>query len=206
MSWLVTLSVFLMASGLACDNDSVDTGSETDRSADVDSATTEEATPDSATADSTVLPDSVPVGIEFAVSSEISSSLPFSSTLETESAVVIFPRISGLVNIVMVEEGDYVSKADTLLAIEDDELRIALKESEVNVRHLTLEFERVRDLHDRRLVAEQDYEKAKFDLAQARLARDKAELNLQHTIVRAPFAGVITQRDAQIGARVDPSS
>jgi membrane fusion protein (multidrug efflux system) len=41
-------------------------------------------------------------------------------------------------------------------------------------------------------------------LAQAKLARDQAQLNLDHTIVRAPFDGIVGNRAAQEGTYVQP--
>jgi membrane fusion protein (multidrug efflux system) len=45
---------------------------------------------------------------------------------------------------------------------------------------------------------------AEHALAQNRLARDQAQLNLDHTVVRAPFDGVVGNRAVQTGAFVQP--
>jgi len=45
---------------------------------------------------------------------------------------------------------------------------------------------------------------AEHQLAQFKLARDQAQLNLDHTIVRAPFDGIVGNRAAQAGSYVQP--
>ena len=135
----------------------------------------------------------------------ISSTLPFSATLETEAAVSIYSRITGLVDRIAVEEGEQVVEGAPLLFIEDDELRIAAQEAQVGLDRLQAQFERTSKMHQRELVSEQDYETARFELERAKLALERAELNLRHVVVRAPFAGVITERAAQRGERIDQS-
>ena len=81
---------------------------------------------DSTAADSLSKPiEAVPVEVALAHTGEISAHLLFNSTIETEAAVEIYPQISGLVKQLRVEEGDRVEVGDTLLRIEDKQLRIA---------------------------------------------------------------------------------
>ena len=153
-----------------------------------------------------VVVEAVPVETAPTTTGEISSFLLFNSTIETEAAVEIYPRTGGLVRAVEVEEGDRVAKEDILLRIEDEERRIAALESEVNLRHLETNFKRTEEMFQRKLVSEQDYETNKFQLEQARLGWQKARLALQHTTIRAPFSGVITERHVQVGSRVEPGT
>ena len=47
---------------------------------------------------------------------------------------------------------------------------------------------------------------AEHQLAQYKLSRDQAQLNLDHTVVRAPFDGIVGNRAAQAGAYVQPGT
>ena len=148
----------------------------------------------------------VPVETARAVAGPISAFLPFDSTIKTEASVEIFPRISGLVEAVEVEEGDRVTAGQALLQLEDEELGLAVRESEVNLRHLEASFERTEEMFRRKLLSDQDYENGRYELEQARLRRERARMELQHATVRAPFAGVITERHVQLGSRVAPGA
>ena len=150
--------------------------------------------------------ETVPVEVSEARIGDISSSLLFNSTLETEGAVEIYPEIAGLVRELLVEEGDRVEAGDVLLRLNDDELRVLAKEAEVDLERLESTFRRTQDLSERGMINDQDFETVRFDLAQARLRVETARLRLDQTTIRAPVTGVITERAIQIGARVAPGT
>jgi len=174
-----------------------------------DSTLADSTLADSAAADSAAQVkkiDAIPVETMPATQGAISSYLLFNSTVETEAAVEIYPQISGLVERIVAEEGDRVEEGDTLLFIDDDQLRLAAEEADVNFAHLEKGFERTEEMSRRKLISKQEYENKRYELDQARLRRERANLELEHSIIRVPFSGVITERHVQVGARVGPSS
>lgn len=144
----------------------------------------------------------IPVEVAPIARGPISSTLVFNSTLETESAVDIYPQTGGQVHTLLVEEGDLVSADQPLLQIDDRELRVDVQQTESNVEHLKRALARLAGLHERELVRRQEYDDAKYQLEQAQLQLERSRLRLSYTTVRAPFAGVVTARDVQVGARV----
>ncbi|MEE3233448.1 MAG: efflux RND transporter periplasmic adaptor subunit [Candidatus Latescibacterota bacterium] len=133
----------------------------------------------------------------------ISDYLSYNSTVETEDAVQIFPEIGGMVKYVTAEEGDRVESGDTLLVIEDEQLRIAYEEAETNLKFQETNFSRNEEMFKRRLISDQEYETKKFEFSQARLRYARAKLELENSTILAPFSGVITERYIQVGARVN---
>ena len=175
--------------------------------AQTDSTATDSTAVDSAAADTAAKKiEAVPVEVALAYTGSISSYLLFNSTIETEAAVEIYPQISGLVERVAVEEGDRVGAGDTLLYIEDEQLRIAAREAQVNHDYQQTGYERTEEMFKRKLISDQEYETRKFELEQSKLRLARAQLELEHAAVLAPFSGVITERSVQAGARVGPSS
>ena len=148
--------------------------------------------------------DAVPVETALSTTGDISSFLLFSSTVETEASVEIHPEISGLVEVVTVEEGDQVVAGDTLVRLDTDQARLDDRESAMELRHLEMGYKRTEEMFRRGLIAPQDHEDRLFHLEEARLKVEKARLALENTMIRAPFAGVITTREVQVGARVAP--
>lgn len=146
--------------------------------------------------------EQVPVETALVARGPISAFLSFNSTLETESAVDIYPQTGGQVEALLVEEGRIVKEGDPLLKIEDRELRVDVEESTANFEHLKRNFGRNEDLFERNLINKADYETQKYQLEQARLRLERAKIRLAYATVRAPFAGVISAREAQVGARV----
>ena len=201
------LAIILGATTVGCQYfDASDNGDESSATA-ADSAAVDQpgAAADSAAADSARI-DAVPVEIAFTTSGDISSYLLFSSTVETEAAIEIHPEVSGQVEVVTAEEGDHVTAGDTLVLLDSDQARIDDRESAMELRHKEAAYRRTQELFERSLVATQEYEDKLFQLEEARLRREKASLALEHTVIRAPFAGVITSRQVQVGARVGPGA
>lgn len=144
----------------------------------------------------------VPVETALITRGAISAFLTFNSVLETESVVDIYPQTTGQVEALLVEEGRIVKEGEALLKIEDRELRVDADENTANFEHLRKNFARTADLFERNLINKQDYENQAYALEQARLRLERSKIRLAYATVRAPFAGVISAREVQVGARV----
>jgi membrane fusion protein, multidrug efflux system len=146
--------------------------------------------------------DAVPVEVAPVTRGPISAFLSFNSTLETESIVDIYPQTAGQVETLLVEEGRVVKEGEPLLKIEDRELRVDVDESTATFEHLQQGFARIEELYGRTLINKQDFEDKRYQLEQARLRLERARIRLDYATVRAPFAGIVSSREAQVGARV----
>ena len=206
--WVIFL--LLCAAWWSCGTEEGEAGNENTAQADstlTDSTLTDSTLADSALADTTIQKiDAIPVETAEAKTGGISSYLLFNSTIETEAAVEIYPQVSGLVERIVMEEGDRVSVGDTLLLIDDDQLQIVAQEAEVNLKHSQMGFERTEEMFRRKLISSQEFENKRYELDQAKLRWERAKLELEHAIIHAPFSGVITERHVQIGARVAPGT
>lgn len=198
-AWVFFMLVLLLSCGQQEDKRGDEGGAEEE--------TAESALIDSTEADTLAEEiEAVPVEIAHTHIGEISSYLLFNSTIETEAAVEIYPQISGMVERVAVEEGDRVEVGDTLLHIEDDQLRIADREARVNLDYQQTSYQRTEEMFKRKLISDQEFETKKYELAQARLRCERAQLELEHAAILAPFSGMITGRNVQVGARVGSGS
>lgn len=148
----------------------------------------------------------VPVEVAQAYVGPVSAFLRFNSTLEVETSVTVYPEAAGLVEKILVEEGDRVKANDPLLELEHDEQEVDLRESEANLVQLNKSFDRTKDLFERGLINRQDFDTSSFELEQAKLRLERARIMVEQATVRAPVDGVITQRFVQPGARVTAST
>lgn len=144
----------------------------------------------------------IPVQIASVTRGPIAATLAFNSTLETESTVDLFPQVAGQVETLLVEEGDFVNAGDPLVKIDEREWRVDADEAFVNLEREKANFARSESLYERNLINQQEYENARFQLEQMRLRHERAKIRLDHATVRAPFDGVISEREVQVGARV----
>jgi RND family efflux transporter MFP subunit len=143
-------------------------------------------------------------------------------------------KITGKVMEVLVEEGQAVKAGDVLARIDDinaraqqllsqsqlEAARAQLVEVQVQLADAERQLIRHRELAAGKLVSQQALEstQAQVDMLKARLASmqrnvvvaergvDVQTRNLEDTVVRAPFDGVITVKNAQPGEMISPLS
>ena len=143
--------------------------------------------------------EAVPVDVVALGRGTIESALRFSATLEAERDVRVFAEAQRRVVELRVEEGDAVKAGALLIRLQDDEQRSALNKAEVEFRQAKREFDRQKSLFDRQLVSEQAYNDAALIYDQAEIAVEDARRSLTYTEVRAPFAGIVTERLVNVG-------
>ncbi len=143
-------------------------------------------------------------------------------------------QITGTLSEVLIEEGERVEAGQVLARLDDTAQRAALGQAEAQLAQARAQVgqfrarlaqarrdrERLDDLVGRKLVSRQAAEAARteadalgaqltaqqryVDLAEAQLR--SAQVQLDYTTVRAPFAGVVIAKAAQVGEIVSPLS
>jgi RND family efflux transporter MFP subunit len=136
-----------------------------------------------------------------------------SGTLAAERAATLRAEVSGSVLEVRVEQGQPVARGQPLLRIDDaairdgyEAARSALRTAELSAELARRNAERAAALAQAGAIAERDLENARWNetsaaaqLADARTRLAQAEQQLARTVVRAPFAGVVSERPVNAG-------
>jgi HlyD family secretion protein len=161
---------------------------------------------------------------------DITQTVTATGQIDPEFKVLITPEVTGEIIALPVKEGDQVKKGDLLIRIKGDQyqaqkerLEASLKSSEATLRireaelnRLTLEFERVKELHKKTLVSDSELEtaesnylssKAFYEQAEANVLQSKAQLRevletLYKTTIYSPMNGIITQLNVELSERV----
>ncbi|MGN6228078.1 MAG: efflux RND transporter periplasmic adaptor subunit [Dyella sp.] len=143
-------------------------------------------------------------------------------------------QITGTLTEVLIEEGDHVTKGQVLARLEDsgyranlEAARASVQAAQAQVAQLQAQLEQARAdaarqdaLVGRGLVSKQAAEQARTavasyraqleaqrrQVAAAQAQAQVAQVNYDYTVVRAPFAGVVTDKAAQVGEIVSPLS
>ena len=143
-------------------------------------------------------------------------------------------KITGKVREVRIEEGQHVEAGDILATLDDSEARVdadlrraqvaaaraQLDEAKAASANADREYQRQKDLSERKLtsVSALDAARTQSETLAARVssqasavkvaeeALQAARVQLDNTIVRAPFAGVVTVKAAQPGEMISPIS
>jgi RND family efflux transporter MFP subunit len=146
----------------------------------------------------------------------------------------IASKITGLVTHVFAEEGVRVSQGQTLAALDGSDARLrmlsaqadrdaaaaALGDLEVNLANAKKDSHRAEELYKDGIGSQQSLDqnrtavaslqariglvRQQIDAAEARV--NVARQDLENTIVRAPFDGLVVSKDAQVGEMISPVS
>lgn len=140
--------------------------------------------------------DTLPVPVETGrpIRADIHAVYTGTAPIEAFAEADVIAKVEGEVREVLVEEGDEVSKGQTMARLDGDRLRLELNESRARLRKLERDFQRNRELQEKALISEGDFEKIQYELEALRAANDLASLELDYTLIRAPLDGVVSQR------------
>jgi len=145
----------------------------------------------------------IPVQVAAVKRGEISLSLLQTTTIEAIRQVDILTKVSGQVVKLPVEEGVRVKKGDLLAELYEAELKIEFIKTEVSMETDKTMLDRAQNMLNKNLIAEENYEMTRLQYESSKAAHDAARLQLEYTNVRAPFNGVVTVRNIELGQRVN---
>ena len=123
-------------------------------------------------------------------------------TLTANQVVDMMFQVPGRIEKIHVHSGAVVSRGDALISLEDTEYSARLKEAEAKLTFAKLTLERQTQLLARNAGAAKEKEKAEAELLSAQASVDKARYDLDNTIIRASFDGVIGLINMSVGAYV----
>ncbi len=118
------------------------------------------------------LPETVilkPVEVTKAKRGEIRSELELSGTIEAEAQVSVFPKISGRIISLSIDEGNRVKKGDVLATIEHEELELAVQQAEATLEAAESAYNQTKLLAEVRVRAQIAQAQAQFDAATSSL-------------------------------------
>jgi membrane fusion protein (multidrug efflux system) len=178
-------------------------------------------TPDTAAGNAAPLAQAIgPQNIAVARNDTLRSGPAISGTLAADREARIRAEIAGAVLQTFAEQGEQVSAGMVLARIDDANVRDAELSARSAVAQATVaagqaarELQRATTLAAAGAIAERDVEGAEraslgaqAQLADAKARLSSAEKNLRNTMVRAPFAGVVSERAVSPGDIVAPGA
>lgn len=124
-------------------------------------------------------------------------------TSRARRSVVLYPRVSGVVDEVHFAAGDFVEAGKTLLELDDREQRLALELAKVDLADAQRLMSRYRESQAAGGITEAMIDEAASAVDQAEIALERARVLLDYHTVKAPFAGYVGLTELDPGARID---
>ena len=148
----------------------------------------------------------------------LSRELRLDGVVEAVSRSTVSAQTSGQVQEILYDVDDYVEKDAVLVVLKDTEHQARVSRAAADLKEAVARLEEARDAHQRtkeifvkQLVAESAMDQAqaalnsataRFEAAQAGLAQAREQL--EYTRIRAPFAGIVTERLVELGEIAQP--
>jgi RND family efflux transporter MFP subunit len=143
------------------------------------------------------------------------SSLDASGYVVARRQATVASKITAKMVELDIEEGDHVTAGQVIAKLDDTNVRAALNqadaqldyakasltETQVNLNNAQRDYNRQKSLLQSHFVSQ-----AAVDNAETTMEALRAQRNLDDTIVRAPFSGIVTVKAAQPGEMVSPVS
>lgn len=144
----------------------------------------------------------------------------YSSAIEGVSNIEIRPQVTGYLQKIFVDEGDYVHAGQALFKIEDrifqeqlTNAKAALAVAQSNLLTAKIELDRKTELTKNRIVsdiqlqeAQASYAAAKASVEQARSAIASAQINLDFSVIKSPVNGYIGRFNYRLGSLLSASN
>ena len=128
----------------------------------------------------------------------------FDATIDAVHQATVSAQASGRITEVNFDVDDYVKKGDVLIRFRAREQTAAMSGAEARFNEANSNFVRMKDLLQQKLVSKAEYDRAEAAVKSARAALDQAQEQTEHTIVRAPYSGIVVKRYVEVGELASP--
>lgn len=142
--------------------------------------------------------------------------MSFDGIVEAVNQATVSAQTSGRVLELPFDVGDYVEKGAVIVRIRDAEQRARLSsaqatlaEARAHLAEAILSYDRMRDVYAKKLVAKAQLDRADAELKAARARAASAEAAVReagegaaHTVVHAPYSGIVVARHVEVGESV----
>lgn len=145
----------------------------------------------------------LPVEVVTAKKGSISSSIVTTASLEPHRQVTMVSESEGIVEKLLVEEGANVKEGQLLAQLRNADKQATLQKALIHVQNAKIELDRKQRSFDQKLISQADYDAAKYEMNVAQAEQRSAEADVDHTFLRAPFSGTITERFIEKGQNVN---
>lgn len=161
-----------------------------------------------------VSPGRLPAEIGFALpanaatlvvsSNRVAARVDVAGTVASVEKIHLSARIPAYVKQVFVSAGDAVTAGQTLIALDDREIREQLAVAEVQFQQAETEFSRAKRLLATKATTEQAFDAAESAYRAARSNVDRVKVMQTYTEIKTPIDGVITDRRIEVGDLANP--
>lgn len=147
---------------------------------------------------------------------DLTETVTATGTVESVTQVDVGTQVTGIIDKLYADYNSEVKKGELIAEIEKTLLQSDLRSAEANVESARLTYEynlanynRDKQLHDKQLISDYEFQTSKKDLDVSKTAYDKATAdrvraakNLNYAEIYSPIDGIVISREVEVGQTV----
>ena len=141
----------------------------------------------------------VPVEVVSVSRGDIQQTYRTITTLEAENDAQVVARSTGILEKILVEEGDMVKKGQLLAQLDVEQLSLEVAQLAATSKKLKKELDRQSSLFSKKLTSSDALDRARFEYQSQNAQYKLSKLKLNYASIRAPIDGMIIERNVKAG-------
>ncbi|HEY3203286.1 MAG TPA: efflux RND transporter periplasmic adaptor subunit [Thermoanaerobaculia bacterium] len=126
----------------------------------------------------------------------------YASHLMVDQEVVVSARITGIVGSIAVDRGAAVTQGQVLATLDPREFDAEVRQAKEDMDLKKLEYDRAQSLAASKIVSAQDLDEKRAQYQVAVATWEKAKAIRDYSVIRAPFAGIVSEKYVRLGQKV----
>ena len=145
--------------------------------------------------------DKAPIPVEVVTISrgDIQQTYRSITTLEAENEAQVVARSTGILEKLLIEEGDMVEKGQLLAQLDIEQLTLEVEQMAATLQRLDNEMKRQEQLYNKKLGSTDARDRARFEYQSQQAQYQLAKLRLDYASIKAPISGIVTERVVKAG-------
>lgn len=137
---------------------------------------------------------------------KFANELTLTGTIDANEQIELRSEVSGVVKGIYFKEGSFVSKGQTLVKVDDIELRAQLSQAKTLLSLVTENERRAKLLLQKEAISQEEYDVAFAEKQSAQANSQLIQAQIAKTSIVAPFSGKIGLRSISPGSYVTPTT
>lgn len=129
---------------------------------------------------------------------------PAEAVVEAVRQATVAAQVQGRVIEVRADAGQRVKKGELLMRIDAREAAEGVAAAQAQLSQAKANYERTKNLHAQKFVSAAALDKAEADLKSAQATAGASGATVSHANVTAPIAGIVAQRQTELGEMATP--
>lgn len=150
--------------------------------------------------------EKIPVSLALLQSETIKEPFLLSGIFTTENERYLSFKMGGMINAVLVKEGDLIKKGQILATLDPNDFQSQIQMAKIGLEKAERDLQRVKNLYRDSVATLEQFQNASTAFSIAKEQYSIAAFNGQFTSITAPAGGFILKKLADVGQVVGPGS